>query len=141
VTDLAPTEGRVLGIDYGTHRVGLALSDELRITAQPLEVVARADAVNRIAAIVVEMKVAEIVMGLPVGLSGKEGPAAFEARLLGDEVAKATGLAVTFADERFTTSTAERAMLAANVRRSRRRETVDKVAAAVILQAFLDRLR
>lgn len=141
MTDLDPTEGRVLGIDYGTHRVGLALSDELRITAQPLEVVARADAVNRIAAIVVEMNVAEIVMGLPVGLSGKEGPAAFEARLLGDEVAKATGLAVTFADERFTTSTAERAMLAANVRRSRRRETVDKVAAAVILQAFLDRLR
>lgn len=141
MTDLPSSEGRVLGIDYGTHRVGLALSDELRITAQPLEVVARAVAVKRIAAIVVEMNVSEIVMGLPVGLSGKEGPAAFEARLMGDEVAKVTGLAVTFADERFTTSTAERAMLAANVRRSRRRETVDKVAAAVILQSFLDRLR
>lgn len=134
-------EGRVLGIDYGTHRVGLALSDQLWITAQPFEVVARTEAADRVAAIVLDMNVTAIVMGLPVGLSGSEGTAAQQARLFGEQVQGATGLTVTFVDERFTTSTAERVMLGANVRRSRRRETVDKVAAAVILQSFLDRYR
>jgi len=76
-----------------------------------------------------------------VGLSGREGPAARLARNFGAEITDATGLDVTFLDERFTTSTAETAMLSANVRRSRRRQSIDKVAAAVILQAFLDRRR
>lgn len=141
MTDPATPEGRVLGVDYGSHRVGLAISDTLRMTAQPLEVVSREAVINRIADLIVEMDVKEIVMGLPIGLSGKEGPAASQARSFGGEITDATGLAVSFMDERFTTSTAETAMLSANVRRSRRRQSIDKVAAAVILQAFLDRRR
>jgi putative Holliday junction resolvase len=88
-----------------------------------------------------ELDIKEIVMGLPLGLSGSEGPAARLARDFGTEITDATGLPVTFLDERFTTSTAESAMLSANVRRSKRRLSIDKVAAAVILQAFLDRSR
>lgn len=133
--------GRVLGVDYGSHRVGLAISDALRLTAQPLEVVPRESAVSRIGELIVELDVREIVMGLPVGLSGREGPAAQLARSFGAEITEATGLAVIFLDERFTTSTAETAMLSANVRRLRRRQSIDKVAAAVILQTFLDRRR
>jgi len=141
MTESSSPGGRVLGVDYGSHRVGLAVSDLLRMTAQPLEVISRPAAVERIAELITEMDVKEIVMGLPVGLSGREGPAARLARNFGAEITDATGLDVTFLDERFTTSTAETAMLSANVRRSRRRQSIDKVAAAVILQAFLDRRR
>jgi putative Holliday junction resolvase len=131
----------VLGVDYGSHRVGLAISDLLRVTAQPLEVISRPSAVERITELISELDIKEIVMGLPLGLSGREGPAARLARGFGSEITDATGLPVTFLDERFTTSTAESAMLSANVRRSKRRLSIDKVAAAVILQAFLDRSR
>jgi putative holliday junction resolvase len=141
VTDAALPGGRVLGIDYGSHRVGLAVSDSLRMTAQPLEVISRPAAVERISEVIAEMEIKQIVMGLPLGLSGREGPAARLARSFGTEITDATGLPVVFLDERFTTSTAESAMLSANVRRSRRRQSIDKVAAAVILQAFLDRSR
>lgn len=141
MNDAAPPGGRVLGVDYGSHRVGLAISDSLRLTAQPLEVISRPAAVERISELISEMDIREIVMGLPLGLSGREGPAARLTRSFGTEITDATGLPVVFLDERFTSSTAESAMLSANVRRSRRRQSIDKVAAAVILQAFLDRSR
>lgn len=136
-----PSEGRVLGVDYGTRRVGLAISDPLRITSRALEVVARSQAVNRIAEIVVEFDVAQIVVGLPVGLSGIEGPSAQGARELAAELAAAVDRPVAFIDERYSTTTAERVMTEAGVRRAARRQSVDKVAATVILQAFLDRGR
>ncbi|HEY7563951.1 MAG TPA: Holliday junction resolvase RuvX [Acidimicrobiia bacterium] len=132
---------RVLGIDHGTKRVGLAVSDLLGLTAHALEVVPRHLALDRIAALALELEVTEIVIGLPTSLGGKEGPAADAARAFAREVEKATHLQVTFVDERFTTTTAERALLAAGMRRRERRQRVDKVAAAVILQAFLDQPR
>jgi len=131
--------GRVLGLDHGSRRVGIAVSDALRITAQPLEVVARARSVTRIAEIVAEYEVQGIVVGLPTSLNGIEGPPAAAARAFGGEVALATGIDVSYVDERFTTVTAEKVMLQAGAKRQVRRESLDKVAAAIILQAFLDR--
>ena len=129
----------MLGLDHGSHRVGLAMSDPLRITAQPLEVVPRATAVARIKDLVLEYQIAEIVVGLPISLDGAQGGPAEAARGFGAEVAAATGVDVTYLDERFTTVTAEKVMLEAGARRRVRRENIDKVAAAIILRAFLDR--
>jgi putative Holliday junction resolvase len=134
-----PGRGRVLGLDHGTRRVGLAVSDALRITAQPLEVVPRARAVTRVKEIAEEYEIREIVVGLPTSLDGKEGPPAVAARAFGDEIALATGIEVTYVDERFTTVTAEKAMLEAGAKRQVRRDSLDMVAAAIILQSFLDR--
>lgn len=131
--------GRVLGLDHGSARVGVAVSDALRITAQPLEVVVRPRAVARIAEIVAEYEIEEIVVGLPTSLNGTEGPPASAARGFGAEISLATGLDVTYVDERFTTVTAEKVMLDAGAKRRVRRDSLDKVAAAIILQAFLDR--
>ena len=131
--------GRVLGLDHGSHRVGLAMSDPLRITAQPLEVVTRAAAVARIKDLVLEFQIVEIVVGLPISLDGSQGEAAEAARQFGAEVAAATGIDVTYLDERFSTVSAENIMLEAGARRRVRRENIDKVAAAIILRAFLDR--
>ena len=131
--------GRVLGLDHGTRRVGIAISDALRLTAQPLEVVASAKAVARVAAIVAEYEISEIVVGIPTSLDGKEGTPAAAARCFGSEVELATGIEATYVDERFTTVTAEKAMLEAGAKRQVRRQSLDKVAAAIILQGFLDR--
>ncbi len=138
-TGSGPRPGRVLGLDHGSRRVGIAVSDALRITAQPLEVVARVTAVARIAEIVADYGIEEIVVGLPTSLSGSEGPPAAAARAFGGEIALATGIQVGYVDERFTTVTAEKVMLQAGAKRRVRRDSVDKVAAAIILQAFLDR--
>ena len=129
----------MLGLDHGSRRVGVAMSDPLRITAQPLEVIPRAAAVARIKDLVGEYQIVEIVVGLPVSLDGGQGESAGAARQFGVEVAAATGIDVTYLDERFTTVTAEKAMLEAGARRRARRENIDKVAAAIILRAFLDR--
>jgi putative Holliday junction resolvase len=130
---------RVLGLDYGTVRVGIAISDALRLTAQPLEVVPTMGALERIRGLAGEYELGEVVVGLPLSLSGGEGPSAAAARAFADEVAAATGLQVSLVDERFTTHTAERVLLEAGTKRAGRRKVVDKVAATVILQDFLDR--
>ena len=131
--------GRVLGLDHGTHRVGIAVSDALRMTAQPLEVVARAIAVDRVRELVAEYEIRDIVVGLPTSLNGTEGPPATAARAFGDQISLATGIEVRYVDERFTTVTAEKAMLEGGASRRVRRDSLDKVAAAIILQGFLDR--
>lgn len=131
--------GRVLGLDHGSRRVGVALSDALGLTAQALEVVPRHLALSRVVGLVAEHGISQVVVGLPTSLSGEEGPAAEAARRFADEIATATGVEVVMIDERYSTVTAEKAMLAAGSKRRARRQSVDKVAAAVILQSFLDR--
>lgn len=133
--------GRVLALDPGERRIGVAISDALRITAQPLMVIDRnhQDPMDVIRQLVEERQVEEIVVGLPVGLSGREGPAAAAARAFAGEVADATGLPVELVDERFTTRTAEQAMLEGGVRRHTRRDERDKVAASIILRSYLER--
>jgi putative Holliday junction resolvase len=129
---------RSLGIDYGTKRVGLALSDTLGLTANPLAVVPRSSIVDEVMRLVKEKDVGTIVVGLPTGLGGDEGISASEARELADELATATGVDVVLRDERYTTRIAETALLESGMKRRKRRESVDKVAAAIILQDYLD---
>ena len=131
--------GRVLAVDPGTVRVGLAISDPLRITAQPLAVIPSEGAVSHIADLCRDQDVEEVVVGLPITESGVEGEPAAAARRLGDEIRVATGLPVTAVDERYTSRMAEKALIEGGVRRRERRESVDKVAAAMILRSFLDR--
>ncbi|MGH8958704.1 MAG: Holliday junction resolvase RuvX [Acidimicrobiia bacterium] len=134
-------KGRVLGLDFGHKRVGVAISDELRIAANALTVVPRREAPARVAELVEEYGVNEIVIGLPTTLAGEEGQSAKAARQFGGEIEEATGIEVRWVDERFSSHTAEQVMLEAGVRRRARRGNVDKVAATVILQSFLDRPR
>jgi len=131
--------GRILGLDPGERRIGVALSDAGGIIAQPHEVIEHADSLpGRLQALIEEYAVGRIVVGLPVSLSGDEGPAAAAARGFGAFVAECTGLVVEYADERFSTVTAERVLLESGLTRKKRRGVRDKVAAAVMLQAFLD---
>jgi putative Holliday junction resolvase len=131
--------GRVLGLDHGSRRVGVAVSDALRLTARALEVVPRHLAISRVAELVDELAINRIVVGLPTSLSGDEGAAASAARGFAADIAAATGLDVVLIDERYSTVTAEKTMLAAGSKRRARRQSLDKVAAAIILQSFLDR--
>lgn len=133
------TLGRIMGLDYGTRRIGVALSDALHITAQPLAVLdANSEQLDiEVRNLVSEHEVELIVVGLPVNLSGDETPSTSGARQLASRVADATGLPVSLADERFTTKTAEQTLIGAKVRR-RRKQVIDKVAAAVMLQHYLD---
>jgi putative Holliday junction resolvase len=134
--------GRIMGLDYGTRRIGVALSDLLHLTAQPHSVLP-ADS-EQLAAelhqLADENDVELVVVGLPVNLAGEETLAAAGARRLAALAAQATSLPVKMFDERFTTKTAERTLIAGGVRRQRRKQVIDKVAAAVMLQTFLDGL-
>ena len=134
--------GRVLAVDLGEARIGLAVSDPLGLTAQPLETLhrsgARAD-LDCIAALAREREVRVVVMGLPLRLSGEEGPAAEAARRFGRRLAgRLDGVELRFWDERLTTVLAERTMISGRTRRARRKERVDTVAAVLILQSYLD---
>jgi putative Holliday junction resolvase len=137
--------GRVLGVDLGARRIGLALSDPTRTVASPLEVITRAkeqvDDHRAILAVAREHEARTIVVGLPLSLSGDVGPAA---RAALEEVERLRALAgddvtVEAFDERLTTVTAERSLREARMRREARRRVVDKVAAAVMLQTYLER--
>jgi putative Holliday junction resolvase len=133
---------RILGLDVGTERIGVALSDELGLTAQPLETVPAGrgnDPLERIVEICEEQGVERIVVGLPLALSGGDrGEGSRRARSIGDQLGERLGAEVVYWDERFTTAEAERVLVAAGVRRSKRRQVVDKLAASLILQGYLD---
>jgi len=133
---------RALGLDVGSRRIGVALSDELRITAQPLAVIEierLGDAVARIQALCAEHEVDTIVVGLPLSMSGGDkGSSSVRARNLARLLAEAVTAEIVLWDERFTTAEAERVLIQGNVRRKARRAVVDKIAAALILQGYLD---
>jgi putative Holliday junction resolvase len=132
---------KALGVDPGERRVGIAISDGSGVIASPHSVIDRRheDPATCIAALCDELAIETVVVGLPVKLSGEEGPAAAAARSLGAEIAAASGRNLVYWDERFTSVQAERSLLEAGVRRRRRRELTDKVAAAMMLQGYLDR--
>jgi putative Holliday junction resolvase len=134
------TVGRIMALDHGSDRIGVAVSDPLGITAQPHSTLDSAserlmDDIRNLAG---EMDVELVVVGLPVSLDGTEGPSAAAARHFAAEVGVATGLDVEMVDERFTSNIAERVMIEAGTRRRDRREARDRVAAAVFLQSYLD---
>jgi putative Holliday junction resolvase len=132
---------RILGIDFGTKRVGAAVSDPRREIATPLEVYQRRDRVQderHYRALVAEHEVDRIVVGLPVHLGGREGTSAALARDFGDWLAATTGLPVVYYDERFTTSDAEDSLIAAGLKRAKRKDLRDMLAARILLQNYLD---
>lgn len=132
---------RRLGIDHGERRVGVALSDEDGLIASPHTTVERRDPkklVEDIAALAREHEVGEIVVGLPLTLEGREGASARRARRFAEHLEAATGLPLVMWDERLTTLAAERALGAAGVKAKKQKAVVDKVAAALLLQSYLD---
>lgn len=133
---------RVLGLDYGTVRIGLAISDPDGIIAQPKGYI-KADpkkaCIAEIAKICTDLKVGKIVIGLPLHMSGEEGESAVAARELGTAIQAKIDIPIFFIDERWTTMSAEKALIEGNVKGKQKREKVDSVAAAIILQNFLDR--
>ena len=139
---VGPSPGRVLGIDLGTRRVGVAVSDPDRAVASPDQVIQRSGDPERdrraIAAVAAEWEATLLVVGLPLSLDGSDGPAATAARIEAGKLAEATGLPVETYDERFTTVSAQRSLDEQNVRGPDRRKVIDMVAAAVLLQAWLD---
>ena len=133
---------RVLAVDPGTRRVGLALSDPSGTIATPLPAEPaepEASLPERLAAIAKEREAERIVVGLPRQLDGTRGPAAAAAERLASRLRKESGLPVDMEDERLTTASAERSLIEAGVRRERRKRVVDSVAAAILLQTYLDR--
>lgn len=132
--------GRVLGVDVGSVRVGLALSDETRTLASPFVTLPRTgrDLWQRVAEEIARLDVRLVVIGLPRTLDGGEGQAADDARGFAGELAQRTKAPVEFWDERFTTALAERHLIAAGLRRRRRRLAIDAAAAALMLQSWLD---
>lgn len=131
---------RIVGLDYGERRIGVAASDPLGLTAQPVTVIdLRAAALaDALPPLLEELAAERIVVGLPISLSGGEGPSAAAARRFADEVRDISGLPVELFDERFSSVTADRVLVDAGVRRERRKAVRDKLAAAVMLQAYLD---
>jgi putative Holliday junction resolvase len=132
---------RTLGLDVGDKTVGLALSDGLGITAQGLDTLARKNIETDLAAIAslcAEHEVERLVVGLPLNMDGSEGPRAELTRRFGDKLAARTGLPAEYWDERLTTAEAERVLISADVSRQQRKKVIDKLAAQVILQSWLD---
>ena len=132
---------RVLAIDPGTVRLGLALSDPSRTIAQPLSVLPRRsppEDLNALAELVKEHDVGLIVIGLPRTMDGRLEAAAQQAQAFGAEVARVTGRPVTYWDERLTTVAAERYLVEQGKRRSKRRQEVDRMAATLLLQGYLE---
>lgn len=133
---------RVLGIDLGTKRIGIAASDRSGTIASPLTVLQRCGSQGgdhrNIAKIVIEEEAVAIVVGLPLNMDGSEGKAAISARAEVERMATVVGVPVYVHDERLTTVAADRVMMEQNMNAQARRKVVDKWAAAVILQAWLD---
>ena len=134
---------RIVALDVGDARIGVAVSDASRLIATPVEVIHRVGFgpdVKKVQEICRRYDTTLILSGLPLNLNGTEGPQAAKVRLFCQQLEK-VGLVVYYQDERLTTVTAENALLEENMHRAQRRQTVDKVAAAVILQQYLDTIR
>ena len=133
---------RILALDYGRKRIGLALSDELRLTAQPLKTLARknrAEDVRRLREICREQGVARIIVGHPVHMTGEAGPMAEEAARFAARLKKELGIEVELLDERLTSWEAGLMVAGTRSPRGRDRAALDDVAAAILLREYLDR--
>lgn len=136
---------RVMGLDYGSKTVGVALSDPLFLTAQGLEIVRREredklrQTLSRLESIIEEYEVERIVLGYPKNMNNTEGVRCEKTKAFQEMLEKRTGLPVVLWDERLTTVEADRTMIEGGIRRENRKEYVDKLAAVFILQSYLDK--
>jgi putative holliday junction resolvase len=134
-------KGRVAALDFGTVRIGIAVSDADRTIASPLESYTRgspAQDAARMRRLASQERIALFVVGLPVHLDGRESPKSREAREFGRWLVEVTGVPVEFFDERFSTAEAERFLLDAELTSKRRKKRIDMVAAQIVLSAFLE---
>ena len=132
--------GRVLAIDYGEKRVGLARSDPDRVIATGMghiENTSTADVIRRVVERLASDEVEEIVVGFPLTLAGEKGPAALEVERFAGELGAATDVPVVLWDERLSTAQAEKALLSSGMRRSKRKKKRDRTAAQIILASYL----
>jgi putative holliday junction resolvase len=129
---------RALGVDYGTVRVGLAISDELGIISMPLETVPQERAVERIIQVIEEKKVGIVILGLPKNMDGTLGPKAQEVQKFAASLSEKITVPIKLWDERLTTRGVERMLIEADVSRQNRKKVIDKLAAQQILQGYLD---
>lgn len=136
---------RIMGLDFGSKTVGVAISDSLLLTAQGVEIIRRKEenklrqTLARIEELIVEYEVGEIVLGLPKNMNATEGDRVALTEEFKEKLERRTGLEVHYWDERLTTVAADRAMMEAGIRREHRKEHVDRIAATLILQGYLDR--
>jgi putative Holliday junction resolvase len=139
-----PPTGKLLGLDLGTKTIGVAISDGMRYSATPLETIRRTkftEDANRLLALIAQNSVVGLVLGLPLNMDGSEGPRVQSTRAFARNLAQKTDLPIAFWDERLSTAAVTRTLLEADVRRDKRAEVVDKLAASYILQGALERLR
>lgn len=135
---------RIMGLDFGSKTVGVAISDPLLITAQGIEIIRRKEenklrrTLARIEALILEYQVEEIVLGLPKNMNDTLGPRVEKTLEFQEKLERRTGLPIHTWDERLTTVAADKAMMEAGIRRENRKEYVDEIAAVLILQGFLD---
>lgn len=135
---------RIMGLDFGSKTVGVAVSDALLLTAQGVEIIRRNEenklrrTLARIEELIVEYEVEELVLGLPKHMNGTEGVRVELTKEFKDKLERRTGLPVTLWDERLTTVSADRTMIEAGIRRENRKDYVDMLAAVFILQGYLD---
>ncbi len=136
---------RIMGLDFGSRTVGVAISDSLLLTAQGVEIIRRKEenklrqTLARIEELIVANEVEEIVLGLPKNMNDTEGARVELTKEFKDKLERRTGLPVSFWDERLTTVAADKAMMEAGIRRENRKDYVDMIAATLILQGYLDR--
>ncbi len=133
---------RIMALDVGEKRVGVAVSDPLGITAQPVSVLKRENfekLMQTLRELIDEFEVGRMVVGVPYNMRGEEGRSAGKIMEFIELMKKNIDIEVDLMDERFSTAFSERAMLEADATRKKRRENIDKVAAAVILQGYLDK--
>ncbi len=134
-----PLRRRILALDAGGRRVGVAVSDELHMIASPVETIdLQRNGWARLVALVEEYDPELILVGLPTGMSGREGPQAQAARRFAERVQLETGRSIQFHDERLTSFMAEQALIEAGRKPKQRKGRIDAIAAALILQSFLD---
>lgn len=130
---------RLLGLDIGEARIGVAVSDELGMIASPVATVnARGDVIGDLKKLLQTYGVHRVVVGLPIGLSGREGPQAAVVRATAESLRTALGIEIIFSDERLSSSVANSALVSQGTRREKRKQHIDAMAAAVILQGYLD---
>jgi putative Holliday junction resolvase len=132
---------RILALDHGTVRIGVALSDELKMIASPLEYIPAepfGDFLVRLKALITEKEVEQIIVGMPRNMDGSYGPAAEKVRAFITTLQESVTLPIRTWDERLTSTQANRLLVQGGVRRDQRKEKVDKMAAAILLQSYLD---
>ncbi len=135
---------RIMGVDYGDKRIGIALSDLLCIISSPYEVYqnkGEEDALKHLGQIIKDNDVTEVAFGLPLNMDGSEGERAKLHRQFGERLEKYSGAKVFYVDERLTSAEAEDILISSGVRREKRKELIDKISAQLILQSYIDNLK